>query len=151
MSQGRPSKYTPKLVEEICRRLAEGQTLIRICKDKHMPDKSQVCRWLAQNKGDFRDQYAQAREWQADYYGDETIEIADDASYDWKERIERGKASIVCDYEHVQRSKLRIDARKWHASKTAPKKWGERSLPEQSSPQPLQRLTVTVRPAPTSE
>ncbi len=46
-----------------------------------MPDKATVFRWLAA-KPDFRDQYACAREAQADAMAEDILEIADDGSSD---------------------------------------------------------------------
>ncbi len=56
---------------------------------------------------------------------DEIIDIADDGSNDWMERLTASgdKVSVV-DHEHIQRSKLRIEARQWEASKLKPKKYG---------------------------
>ena len=73
---GRPSLYTEALAAKICRRLAEGETLRSVCRDKAMPDKATVLRWLSDKKNaDFRDQYAHARDMQADALFDEALEI----------------------------------------------------------------------------
>ncbi len=115
---GRPSKYTDVLAAKICERLAEGETLRSICRDDAMPDKATVLRWLGdKKKTDFRDQYAHAREMQADALFDEALEIADDASDDW---ITGQDGKTVLNHEHVQRSRLRVDTRKWAAGKLAP-------------------------------
>lgn len=67
-----------------------------------------------------------AREAQADYLADETIEIADNAQNDWMEARESEQSEgWKLNGEHVQRSKLRIDTRRWFASKIAPRKYGE--------------------------
>jgi hypothetical protein len=94
-----------------------------------MPDKSTVMRWLATHK-EFRDQYASAREAQADYYAEEIIEIADDGSNDWMER-KRGEETIeVENHEVIGRSRLRVDTRKWLMARMAPKKYGDRVMQE---------------------
>ena len=122
--KGRPSRYTPELAAKICARLAEGETLRAICRDTAMPDKATVLRWLAdKKKADFRDQYAHAREMQADALFDEALEIADDASGDWSTDKD-GKKTL--DHEHVQRPRLRVDTRKWAAGKLAPKRYGDK-------------------------
>jgi hypothetical protein len=54
---------------------------------------------------------------------DEALEIADETSDDWI-TTEDGKK--ILDHEHVQRSRLRVDTRKWAASKLAPKKYGDK-------------------------
>ncbi len=60
---------------------------------------------------------------QADTLFDEALEIADDASGDWI-KTEDGKK--ILDHEHVQRSRLRVDTRKWAAGKMAPKRYGDK-------------------------
>ncbi len=122
--KGRPSLYTEALAVKICRRLAEGETLRAICRDPAMPGKTTVLRWLGDEKNaDFRTQYAHARDMQADALFDEALEIADDASGDWTVDKD-GKKTL--DHEHVQRSRLRVDTRKWAAGKLAPKRYGDK-------------------------
>ncbi len=122
--KGRPSLYTDALAADICRRLAEGETLRAICRDVAMPGKTTVLRWLGDKKNaDFRTQYAHAREMQADALFDEALEIADDASGDWAVDKD-GKKTL--DHEDVQRSRLRVDTRKWAAGKMAPKRYGDK-------------------------
>ncbi len=122
--KGRPSLYTEALAAKFCRRLTEGETLRAICRDPVMPDKATILRWLAdKKKAEFRDQYAHAREMQADALFDEALEIGDDASGDWMVDKD-GKKTL--DHEHVQRSRLRVDTRKWAAGKLAPKRYGDK-------------------------
>ncbi len=121
---GRPSLYTEALAAKLCLRLAEGETLRSVCRDDAMPGKTTVLRRLADKKNaDFRDQYAHARELQADSLFDEALEIADDVSGDWSTDKDGKK---VLDHEHIQRSRLRVDTRKWAAGKLAPKKYGDK-------------------------
>ncbi len=122
--KGRPSLYTEALAAKICRRLAEGETLRSVCRDEKMPDKATVLRWLGDKaKTDFRDQYAHARDMQADALFDEALEIADDISGDWFTDKDGKK---VVDHENIQRSRLRVDTRKWAAGKLAPKRYGDK-------------------------
>lgn len=132
---GRPSSFTPDTGDAICQRLVDGESLRSICCDEGMPAQSTVCRWLASGEGEeapadlaaFRKQYARARELQADTLFDEILDIADDGSNDWMERKrEDGSTDEVLNHEHVQRSKLRIDSRKWMAGKLAPKRYGDK-------------------------
>ena len=55
------------------------------------------------------------------------MEIADDARNDWMSYEDKnsGCESWRLNGEHVQRSRLRIDTRKWLASKLAPKIYGD--------------------------
>lgn len=121
---GRPSSYTEALAEEICERLSRGESLRSICADQEggwVPSETSVRRWLAGDEDwneAFRRHYACAREMQADHYAEEIIEIADAPN-----------ASVDANGEPVlrdpQRDRLRIDARKWYASKLLPKKYGD--------------------------
>ena len=107
---GRPSKYSDELVSEICRRLSEGESLRKICERDDMPARSTVNKWLARNKA-FADQYARARERQADFYADEMVFLADTA-------------------DDVNKARLQIDTRKWIAAKLLPKKYNDRMVTE---------------------
>ncbi len=121
---GRPSLYTDKLAAKICRRLAVGESLRAICADKAMPAISTVMGWLFDGKhGEFSEQYARAREAQAEVRADEIVDIADDDTNDFTADKD-GK--LVADHEHIQRSRLRVDARKWIAAKLLPKRYGDK-------------------------
>ncbi|HAD8110446.1 TPA_asm: DNA packaging protein [Salmonella enterica] len=130
---GRPSDYTEELAEVICLRLAEGESLRSVCRDDGMPSKQAVLRWLARNES-FRAQYVRAKEEGAE----ELFDIADDGTNDWMEKLDKDGEAIgyQLNGEHVQRSKLRIDTRKWYLSKIMPKKYGDRIQHEQ-------KITIT--------
>ena len=107
---GRPSKYSDEMAEKICEKIANGRSLRSICAEDGMPTTSTVCKWLIENK-EFSEQYARARDKQADYFAEEIIEIADSAE---------------AESAAVAKAKLQIDARKCAASKIAPKKYGDK-------------------------
>lgn len=118
---GRPSEFSQETASAICERLAGGESLRAICDDEAMPGQSTVFRWLAANDG-FREQYAHAREAQAELLADQIVEIADDSANDYED-TENGPR---LNQEAVARSRLRVEARKWVASKLKPKVYGER-------------------------
>ena len=122
-----PSKYvhfSQEAFDEICERIANGESLRSICASDGMPNKASVFRWMAGEEAQpLRDQYARARDAQADTLFDEILDIADDASGDL---IETEDGGTRLNAEHVQRSRLRIDARKWMAGKLRPKVYGDR-------------------------
>ena len=128
---GRPSSYTQKTADAICARLADGESLRSICSGKAMPSKTTVMRWLASNAA-FRDQYACAREQQADTLVDDIVAIADEAAVTIKH--EGDEVSLALDATAVARNRLRVDARKWVAARMAPKKYGDRIAQEISAP-----------------
>lgn len=110
-----------------------GDSLRAICSDAGMPERGTVFRWLAANEA-FRNQYARAKAVQADVMAEEITEIADDGTNDWMEREGQNSTGWQLNGEHVQRSRVRIDARKWLMGKLAPKKYGESSSLELSGP-----------------
>lgn len=129
---GRPSTYSEDTAARICGELADGRSLRSVCRDEGMPDKATVFRWLAAHES-FRDQYARAKEESADAMVDDMIDIADDARNDWMERAgDDAGPGYLLNGEHVQRTKVRIDTRKWIASKLKPKKYGEKVQQEVS-------------------
>lgn len=122
---GRPSIYSEELVDEICERIANGQSVRELCRDDAMPGMSTLFRWLAANES-FRERYARAKEAQVEYLAEELLEIADDGSNDWMLRKNGEDATETVNHEHITRSKVRIDTRKWLLAKLAPKKYGDR-------------------------
>jgi hypothetical protein len=128
---GRPSDYTPELADAICARLAEGESVRSIGADEQMPDASTIFRWIRKHP-EFCEQYARAKEESADAMGEDILDIADDARNDWMERRGEDDAGWVVNGEHIQRSRLRVEARKWLASKLKPKKYGDKMQNEHS-------------------
>lgn len=120
----RHSEFTQEVADEICERLADGESLRSICSDEHMPNKATVFRWLASNHL-FSDQYVRAREVQADALFDDVLSIADDGRNDWMKEHGKDDAGWVMNGENIRRAQIRIDARKWMAGKLRPKKYGE--------------------------
>src|SRR5512146_2894996 len=96
-----------------------------VCDDEDMPDKATICRWLARHEK-FRDQYAAGAEMRAAAIFEESLDIADDGRND----VRTVGDKEVVDYDHIQRSKLRVDTRKWFLSKLYPKKYGEKITQE---------------------
>lgn len=134
MPTGRPSIYKPEVATEICSRLAEGQSLLQICRDENLPNRKTIYQWLLDGKhNDFCNKYAQARILQAEYLFDEMLDIADDGTNDWTEvETKSGRIIEVPDHEYINRSRLRIDTRKWYLSKVLPKKFGDKIEAEES-------------------
>jgi hypothetical protein len=129
MVDGRPTIYTPELGLEICKRLAEGDSVRTIVRDEAMPSSSTIFRWLLdEDKKEFWEQYAKARAIQAETMFEDLLDIADDGTNDYVERTRPsdGSTFTAYDVEHVQRSRLRVDTRKWYLSKVLPKKFGEK-------------------------
>lgn len=123
MPGGRPTKYCAQVVDEICNRMSLGESLIKICKDEHLPTRETIRAWITE-KPEFSARYAKAREDQQDYYAEEILEIANDESRDVP--LENGKGGYSSNMTAVQRDRLRVDSLKWIMSKVAPKKYGDK-------------------------
>jgi hypothetical protein len=118
----RVTTFTQEVADLICEALAEGHSLRSICASDDMPSKSTVFKWLREQPA-FSDQYAHAREAQADCLFDDILEIADDGRND-KYIDDEGQART--DHDVIARSKLRVDARKWMAAKLRPRVYGDK-------------------------
>lgn len=127
---GRPSILNNKLADEICSKISQGYTLRQLEKLEEMPDKSTILRWASTNDDkykQFQDQYEKALATRAEVWAEEILDISDDGSNDWMERENKdGSTFEVVNNEHIQRSRLRVDARKWLLSKALPKKYGDK-------------------------
>lgn len=125
---GRPTKFTEELAAEICMRLRMGETLVDICKDKHMPARQRVYDWQEQYPA-FRDAYARAREEQMHAWADEIITLADDAKSDWKIVLDTKEGDVAqFDATHVRRAELQIRTRQWLMERIVPALYGARQV-----------------------
>ena len=108
----RNSDYTDELADEICGLLAEGLSLVKICKIEGMPHRATVTRWMGEN-ADFATKCARTREGpQADYVFDDIARIEED--------IESGKID-------PNAARVLIASKQWRAQKLAPKKYGDKT------------------------
>ena len=126
MPQGRKSEYTQEIADEICRKLADGESLRSVCRSEGMPPESTVRLWALDDREGFAAQYTRAREIGYHSMADELLEIADDATNDWMERNGEESEGWQLNGEHVQRSRIRLDTRKWMLSKVLPKVYGDK-------------------------
>ena len=105
------AEFSQELFDQICERIADGESLRAICASEGMPSKASVFRWLASDTA-LSDQYVRAREAQADSLFDDMLTIADDTSREPNDR------------------RMSFDARKWMAGKLRPKVYGDKSIVE---------------------
>lgn len=124
----RGSDYTQKKADQICAMLADGMSLREVCRSDDMPAESTVRHWALEDRNGFFAQYTKAREIGYMRMADELLEIADDGTNDWMERKTQDGSTgdVVLNGEHVQRSRLRLDTRKWMLSKVLPKIYGDK-------------------------
>lgn len=121
---GRPSIFTEDLAARICERIVLGESLRAICKDDDMPSIASIFKWIAE-KPTFSEQYARAKEEQAETMADEIVAISDETEYE-KVEVDGVPLAVKFDSTAVARNRLRVDARKWVAAKLKPKKYGDK-------------------------
>ena len=132
---GAPSTYTPEMAKAVCDHIADGLSLRSIESLAGMPTMTTIMNWLG-GQPEFVEQYARAREAQADKMAEDILAIADEecttvrASKHGMDGGADGMQEVVFDATAVARNRLRVDARKWLASKLAPKKYGDKVLNE---------------------
>ena len=126
---GGQTNYSEGAAEFVCAMLGEGQTLRSICREypDMVPPESTIRTWVIDDREGFAAQYARARDFGLDTMADELLDISDDVAGDL---TDDGKWS----HANVQRSRLRVDTRKWYLSKMAPKRYGEKLDVEHGGP-----------------
>jgi len=118
--------YSDKEIEEIfnhvCKEIEKGRALRNVLKDDNMPSTSTFYEWLDNNEEKAK-QYARATTVRADLIFDDILSIADENTNDTY--VNENGVEVV-NNDVIQRSRLRIDARKWVLSKLNPKKFGDK-------------------------
>jgi len=109
------------IFKEIIFRIENGEPVRRILAEEEMPSSSTFFIWLSEDE-DKSKRYACACDIRADIIFEDILNIADEVSKDY---VKRDGVEIV-NNEAIQRSRLRVDARKWVVSKMNPKKYGDK-------------------------
>jgi hypothetical protein len=126
--RGRPTRHSKALADRICEQLADGKTLREVCKGEDMPPEATVRRWVLDDREGFAAQYTRAREIGYQSMADELLEISDNGQNDWMVRHGDDDSGWQANGEHLQRSRLRVDTRKWMLSKALPKIYGDKVI-----------------------
>lgn len=141
-------EYDEAIFEEIIEIVAtSAESIASICKRSDMPDKSTFFRWLYRMPT-LRDKYMQAKELSALVDEDLMLSIADDGTNDYVEKERQNGTVVLFDSEHVQRSRLRVDTRKWILERKQPKYYGSKTdvnLGVQED-NPLAKLLADLKP-----
>lgn len=125
---GRPTVFTPELGQAICDAISDTQRGLKfICRNNDaFPDRLTVLRWLRE-KEEFRNHYAQAKAYQADYMAEEIIDVSYDDKEDYKVICDKdGRERTVLVAEAINRSRLKVDSLKHISAQLEPKKWGNK-------------------------
>ena len=115
-------KQRQEILDKVCDELEKGLSLRKSLEKIQGPPRKTFFEWIDADSAK-RNQYARACEDRADALFEEIINISDDNagdSYTDEEGNERA------NHANVQRSRLRVDSRKWILSKMMPKKYGDK-------------------------
>ncbi len=145
--RGRPTKRTPEIEHAILEGLRQGIPLGRLCKTrKDLPDRGTVSAWREADE-EFHRKVTLARARGCDALAEESLDIADDGSNDYMEKLMAdGTMRRVIDTEHVQRSKLRIDTRLKLAAVWNHAEYGAKSSVDVSGTLSLEALVLASLP-----
>lgn len=119
----------PEAILELCEAMADGANLTDWCRAMDFAYTT-VFRWAADDT-ERANLYARARSDRADKLADEIIAISDDG---FNDTYKDAKGNVVIDHDVVARSRLRVDSRKWLASKLRPGSYGDKITTEVSGP-----------------
>lgn len=130
MAGGKPEYWTNELkqkaIEIILSKISVDKMSLRKALENRdtsiLPAPVTFLEWVSKDE-QLAKQYAYACEERADAIFDEMFDIADDSSNDF----EVTNDGIKVKHEDIQRSRLRVDTRKWALSKMNPKKYGDAS------------------------
>ena len=120
--------WTEAVEDEIFARIMEGESVRSITaagREERFPSAPTFYKRMASDAS-FAKRYAHAKDILADNEFDEIREIADNSSNDWMDNHDPDNPGYKLNGDHVQRSRLRVDVRKWRAAKLAPKKYGDK-------------------------
>jgi hypothetical protein len=116
--------YDEFIAQEICERISCGGLLIEICDDEHLPTVRRFYQWLRDN-ADINALYKESVNDRLNIFEEQIIQIADDASRDFREITRNGRTVRVLDGEAIARAKLRVEVRFKHLKAGRPQKWGD--------------------------
>ena len=103
--------YEMAIMEGICERIANGESLDKVCKGDGMPVRRTVFAWL-NTIPECTMMYQNALAMRGEHYADQIVDMADSA--------------IGQPGEIVSATKVAVDARKWVAARLLPKKYGDK-------------------------
>ena len=103
--RGRPTLYSPELIEEFCGLIVDGMTIDRACKEAGMPSKRTIKYWLKKHP-EFRREFEEAVAFRNQCWMDDCVDLADDAP----EGANLTKLKIRLDMRWKQLSGARLKA-----------------------------------------
>lgn len=115
--------YSDELLAEILDRVSSGESLSGICNSETMPTRKSFFDWVAKDDS-IRKKYEFAMQMRADVYAEDILAISDELVVEGKFQGEDFRIDVSSSA--VARNRLRVDARRWLASKMNSKKYGDK-------------------------
>jgi hypothetical protein len=140
MPQGRPTTYTPELAAYVCEMIATHTCGLKKLTKMYekFPSQSTLYAWMTYEPS-FSGQYFEAKRLQANYLADSLLDMPDDLpTYIDEKGVER------IDPGMLGREKLRYQINVWHASKLAPKVYGDKKQEETNTADTLSKIKSLV-------
>lgn len=116
---GRKTKYNKKLAEDICKDLAEGQSIRQVLKKEGRPCWQTLRNWIHKHP-EFKEEYLKAKADGIEF----TINNAENLL---NESLEASKSQTKTDLGKTHLIKAALDFAKWKAEKLSPKVYGKQS------------------------
>ena len=114
-------EYNENKFKNILDDIESGCSLRAACRKTNL-NRRDFYKWI-DDSDELKNQYARATTERHDKIFEEILEISDDGSND---NLVDKEGNEKLNAEHVQRSRLRVDSRKWMLGKMNPKKYGDR-------------------------
>jgi hypothetical protein len=132
---GRYTEYNSEIGKKFCRKLSQEPLSVEAICNKYpdeFPTQSCIFGWIV-DFPEFEGMYREAKRAQMHLYVEQIIDISDGSDDDFVDQVK------------IQHSKLRIDTRKWVASKLAPRIYGDTpKIDERTSQETLMALQETI-------
>lgn len=139
----RPTTFSQDKVDAILARVSGHESLRAICADVGVPVPT-FLGWVA-DRPELAEHYARAKQAQAEMLALEIVQIADEV--DVQARHEGEDVTLDLSPTAVARNRLRVDARKWVASKLLPKVYGDKLAIGGADDLPPVQQNVTLDPS----
>ncbi len=115
-----------EVIADIFARIASGESMNKICQEDGMPARKTLFSWIAED-AEIQRRYELALVMRTEVHAEQILDIADDGTND---SYTDDEGNVRVDHDVIARSKLRVDARKWHMSKMNPKRYGDKITQE---------------------
>jgi hypothetical protein len=125
--RGGPVFYSIELADRAIGELMGGRTLVDVCNDPGMPNRSTVLAWVRRNEDGFAARYREAREIGSQIMVDELIQIGDDLARSGQRAGEPGAPGAPgVSREDIDVARIRCENRRWVLSRAMPRIYGDR-------------------------